>query len=111
MQTAMIWLESTFFFVRFRLNPVHYKLQGNNWSGDLDDCVRHICGRDLKLLQEYSLVTDDDDFTSTELGDAMARYYIQFDTMKVFLGLQKQAKISEIVSPTVTPWASAGVDI
>lgn len=94
----MKWLEGTFFFVRFRLNPQHYKLHGSSTFDDLEDCIRQVCGRNLDLLQDYSLITHNDKFNSTELGDAMARYHLQFDTMKIFLGLPKQAKMSEIVS-------------
>jgi ATP-dependent DNA helicase HFM1/MER3 len=54
--------------------------------------------QDLGLLQEYNLITDSGSFTCTEFGDAMARYYVQFDTMKIFMGLQPKAQISEIVS-------------
>ena len=49
------------------------------------------------MLAEEGLITQGEDFKSTEFGDAMARYYLQFDTMKVFLGLPQRAKISEIV--------------
>ena len=34
----------------------------------------------------------------TEFGDAMARYYIRFGTMKVLLSLESKSKMSEIVS-------------
>jgi len=99
MRSAMKWIEGTFFYVRFNLNPKHYKLQTGSASEDLDDCIQKVCGRDFDLLQQYSLVTlNGDHFSSTEFGDAMARYYLQFETMKVFLGLQNHAKISEIVS-------------
>lgn len=94
----MKWIEGTFFYVRFNLNPKHYKLQNGSASEGLDDCIEQVCRKDLDLLQQYSLVTKGDHFTSTEFGDAMARYYLQFETMKVLLGLQDQAKISEIVS-------------
>ena len=34
----------------------------------------------------------------TEFGDAMARYYVKFETMKVLLSLEPKSKLSEIVS-------------
>jgi len=37
-------------------------------------------------------------FKSTEFGDAMARYYVKFDTMRILLSLEQKSKMSELVS-------------
>jgi ATP-dependent DNA helicase HFM1/MER3 len=47
-------------------------------------------------------MTGEEQFRCTEFGHAMARYYVHFETMKVFMGLQHKSTLSEIVSPTTT---------
>lgn len=101
--TAKRWLIGTFFYVRLQRNPNHYRLAGDVGGNSLDERLEHICSRDISLLSAYNLVSDDSQLKSTEFGDAMARYYLQFDTMKVLLGLPRRAKLSEIVSYMMTP--------
>jgi len=96
--TATRWLMGTFLYVRLGRNPAHYKLAGDAGGNILEERLEHICSRDISLLKEQNLVSDDAKLKSTEFGDAMARYYLQFETMKVFLGLPRRAKLSEIVS-------------
>jgi ATP-dependent DNA helicase HFM1/MER3 len=96
--SARKWLSGTFLHIRIKRNPAHYKLQGSRSGQGVDEQLDDICMQDLGLLQEYNLITDSGSFTCTEFGDAMARYYVQFDTMKIFMGLQPKAQISEIVS-------------
>lgn len=71
------------------------KLPGHN----PDDIVNNLCEETLKLLHKYALIAGagSRNFKSTEYGDAMARYYVQFPTMQLIMDLQKKAKISEIV--------------
>ncbi len=93
-----MWLEGTFLYVRFRQNPEHYKIVGDARNRTLDDRVEQICKTDLALLHQYQLITGDNQFKSTEFGEAMARYCVLFNTMTLIMGLQPKAKISEIVS-------------
>ncbi|OAX80744.1 hypothetical protein ACJ72_04918 [Emergomyces africanus] len=92
------WLAGTFFFVRLRKNPAHYKLKEGANRVDEEEMLKEICETNIKLLQESSLITSGEPLKSTEFGDAMARYYIKFETMKLFLSLPPKAKISEILS-------------
>lgn len=97
--TAKRWLAGTFLYVRLGKNPDHYKLDGDAVDQHLDDRIDRICKRDLALLEDSNLVISSDGrLKSTELGDAMTRYYVQFKTMQVFLQLGPRAKMSEIVS-------------
>ncbi|KAJ9635199.1 ATP-dependent DNA helicase MER3 [Coniosporium tulheliwenetii] len=99
LHSAKKWLAGTFLYVRLRENPNHYRLEGDSGSGNLDERLGRICDRSVSLLREHDLVEDDTaTLRSTEFGDAMARYYLQFHTMKVFLSLQPKAKLSEILS-------------
>lgn len=97
-ETAVRWLGGTFLFVRLRRNPTHYKLRENADGKDEDEMLRQICEKDVTLLQDCGLVSSEGKLKSTPFGDAMARYYVKFETMRIFLSLPPKAKISEIVS-------------
>ena len=97
-QSAKRWLAGTFLYVRLNQNPGHYNLDGDTRGNGLDERIESICARDIQLLQESDLITTGGSLKSTEFGDAMARYYIKFETMKIVISLQQRAKMSEIVS-------------
>jgi len=100
--SAKKWLSGTFLYVRLKENPNHYRLQGDVGGRNIDERIEHICERGLGLLQEHGLVDGSTAVKCTEFGDAMARYYIHFDTMKVFMSLPSKAKLSDIVRQTAT---------
>lgn len=97
LHSAMRWIAGTFLYVRLQENPGHYRLDQDTASGNLEERVKMICQRDLKLLESADLVTVDHSVKATELGHIMARYYVQFQTMKTLLGIGSQAKMSDIV--------------
>lgn len=99
LQSAKEWLKGTFLSVRMRQNPDYYKLQDIPPSKDVDERLGLVCERDIKLLQDNQLITDKDRLTCTEYGQAMSRYMVQFETMKLLLSLPHQSKIEQIVSP------------
>ncbi|KAL8776306.1 MAG: hypothetical protein Q9194_003238 [Teloschistes cf. exilis] len=95
--TAKRWLAGTFLYVRLGQNPAHYKLDGDATNLNLDTRIERICQRDIALLLEANLVTEAGDrIRCTELGDAMARYYVNFETMKGLLALEPRSKMSDI---------------
>lgn len=96
--SAKNWLKGTFLYVRLKEHPEHYKLEGDAPGRNLDERLENICSKGIALLEESDLVRSIPKLQCTEFGDAMARYYLQFDTMRVFLALPPQAKISEILS-------------
>jgi ATP-dependent DNA helicase HFM1/MER3 len=95
--SARTWLSSTFLYVRLKKNPTYYRLEGAKTGQDVDQQLDNICLRDLALLRDYDLVVGDTRFRCSDLGEAMARYYVDFRTMQVIVGLQPRAQISEIV--------------
>ncbi|KAL1964042.1 hypothetical protein VTN77DRAFT_7588 [Rasamsonia byssochlamydoides] len=97
-ETAIRWLGGTFLFVRLRRNPTHYKLRENADRKDEDEMLRQICEKDVALLQDCGLVSSEGKLKSTPFGDAMAKYYVKFETMRILLSLPRKAKISEILS-------------
>tara|TARA_R110002003_G_scaffold118_4_gene10544 strand:- start:1533 stop:3095 length:1563 start_codon:yes stop_codon:yes gene_type:complete len=99
--SARKWLTGTFLYVRLQQNPGHYKLEGSSSGQKVEDLVDDICFRDITLLREHNLVSGEEYFRCTEFGHAMARYYVHFETMKVFMGIQSKATPSEIVSHAI----------
>ncbi|KAJ0425170.1 Sec63 Brl domain-containing protein [Aspergillus carlsbadensis] len=96
-ETAVNWLASTFLFVRLRRNPTHYKLKEGANRDDENEMLRQICDKDIKLLQECELVTSDG-LKATPFGDAMARYYVRFETMRIILGLKQRSDLGQIAT-------------
>ena len=96
--SAKKWLSGTFLYVRLRENPEHYKLEGDPTTRNLDERLENICMKGISLLEANDLISKVPNLHCTEFGDAMARYYLQFDTMKTFLALPQKAKVSEILS-------------
>lgn len=97
--SAVKWLAGTFLFVRMRRNPTHYKLREGADRRDEDEMLRQICAKDITLLRECELVSGvGGKLKSTAFGDAMAKYYVKFETMKIIMSLPPRSKISELVS-------------
>ncbi|KAL4779306.1 Sec63 Brl domain-containing protein [Aspergillus varians] len=97
LESATTWLAGTFLFVRLRRNPTHYKLKEGANRDDEDEMLRQICEKDIKLLQECELI-ESNNLKSTPFGDAMARYYIRFETMKTFRTLKPQSDVAQILA-------------
>lgn len=96
--TAKKWISGTFLYVRLKENPEHYKIDGNGSSSNLEERLDIICKQAIALLQEHSLIKGSQRLQCTEFGDAMARYCLQFETMKTLLALPPRSKTSEILS-------------
>lgn len=95
--SAKRWLQGTFLRVRLQENPRYYKIEGDTAAGNLDERLEKICTSAVSQLTEHDLVKDESRLRLTEYGEAMARYYVNIDTMIAIIGLQKQPKPSEIV--------------
>ncbi|MCJ1314576.1 Sec63 [Agyrium rufum] len=98
LMSAKKWLSGTFLSVRLGLNPAHYQFDANGIFKNLDERIEHICQRDINLLQQADLVVEEARLRCTLFGHAMSRYYVNFKTMKLILGLPPNAKMSEILS-------------
>ncbi|KAF2689961.1 ATP-dependent DNA helicase MER3 [Lentithecium fluviatile CBS 122367] len=96
--SARRWLTSTFLYVRLKQKPAHYKLDGARSGQSIDEQLDNICFRDITLLRDNNLATGQEYLRCTEFGHAMARYCIQFHSMRILMGLQPKASISEILS-------------
>jgi ATP-dependent DNA helicase HFM1/MER3 len=96
--SARKWIAGTFLYVRIKRNPEHYKLESARGGQDMNEQLDEICVRDITLLQDNDLITSEENFHCTDFGEAMARYYVHFETMKNFVKLSSKAQVSEIVS-------------
>ncbi|TVY48471.1 ATP-dependent DNA helicase [Lachnellula occidentalis] len=94
---AKTWLSGTFLAVRMKQNPSYYNIDGIPPGGDTDKRLEQVCERDIILLQDNELITSGDRINCTEYGEAMSRYMVQFETMKLLLSIPKHAKTEEIL--------------
>lgn len=107
LDSARKWLVGTFLYVRLQQNPAHYKLEGSCSGQGIQEQVNDICFRDITLLREHNLASGEEYFRCTEFGHAMARYYVKYETMRVFMGLQPKSTLSEVVSYVFQPLSMA----
>lgn len=92
METAELWLKSTFMYIRMQQNPAVY-----NVSTAIDLHLHKICLDAIEDLQHYGLVRSTTLLNTTPTGTAMARYYVHFDTMKQFVALTNDSTTSDIL--------------
>lgn len=95
--SAERWISETFLAVRLHRNPQHYRLQTDSRVGSTEEQLNTICKQSIDELIANNLIVQQSRLLATESGDAMSRYYVRFDTMKLLVALQEKAKISEIV--------------
>ncbi|RYC63788.1 Nucleoside-triphosphate phosphatase [Xylaria longipes] len=97
-QTAKKWISGTFLSVRVRQSPSLYNLENVHNAAGADERMEEWCERDVKLLQDHGLVTKHTPLVCTEYGQAMSRYMIQFETMKLLLSIPPAAGIEEMLT-------------
>ncbi|TGJ85011.1 hypothetical protein E0Z10_g3750 [Xylaria hypoxylon] len=97
-QTAKKWIGGTFLSVRIRQSPSLYNLENVHNAAGVDEQMEEWCERDVKLLQDHGLVTKHTPLMCTEYGQAMSRYMIQFDTMRLLLSIPRSANIEEMLT-------------
>ncbi|KAI1303806.1 hypothetical protein F5Y03DRAFT_384989 [Xylaria venustula] len=98
MQTAKKWISGTFLSVRLQQSPSLYNLQHVHNAAGAEERMEEWCEHEVKLLQDHGLVTEHIPLTCTEYGQAMSKYMIQFDTMKLLLSIPRAAKIEEMLT-------------
>jgi ATP-dependent DNA helicase HFM1/MER3 len=112
LSSAKMWLGGTFLSVRLRRNPNYYRLTGGTTNpSEVDDRLEEICERDIKQLQETSLVTDQDTFRCTEYGRAMSKYMVEFQTMKLLLQIPRGVGMEALVSYISSPVTASIADV
>ncbi|KXJ88454.1 P-loop containing nucleoside triphosphate hydrolase protein, partial [Microdochium bolleyi] len=95
---ARKWVSGTFLSVRMRQAPNHYNEGGIRSPADADARMQEWCERDISLLQEHGLISESSPFSCTEYGNAMARYMVQFETMKHLLAIRRSASLEDMLN-------------
>lgn len=96
-ESAKKWISGTFLSVRVRQSPALYNLENVQNAAGADERMEEWCERDVKLLQDHDLVTKSTPFACTQYGQAMSRYMVQFETMKLILAIPRAASVEEMV--------------
>ena len=95
-QSAKVWLCSTYFFVRCLLNPTHYGVSQH--ADAIDRMVEEKCRQSLEILQNEGLVENiDGKLQTTAYGGAAARYCLRLPTITRIMGTKDQAKLKDVV--------------
>ncbi|KAI1092080.1 P-loop containing nucleoside triphosphate hydrolase protein [Rostrohypoxylon terebratum] len=97
-QTAKKWIGGTFLSVRVCQFPSRYDIQDVSKTLDAEKRMEEWCERDVRLLQQFGLVTEQVPFKCTEYGHAMSRYMVNFDTMKQLLSIPQGAPLNDILT-------------
>ncbi|XP_020716851.1 probable ATP-dependent DNA helicase HFM1 [Ceratitis capitata] len=88
LEVAMHWMRSTYFYVRSLQNPAHYGLDGNLDKDFIEHKLEKMCSVQIQQLQNAGLIsrnpTNELDVQTTSYGKLMAKYYLCFETMKLF---------------------------
>ncbi|KAJ8959089.1 hypothetical protein NQ318_022346 [Aromia moschata] len=103
LDVAMQWLASTFLYVRARKNPRHYGLNTGLNKDQIDKKLLEICQIDLNKLVKAGMLTMDENIiiTPTKTGEIMAKFYVAFETMKLFTqisGTEIMIQILDLIS-------------
>lgn len=76
---AINWLKDTFLYVRMKQNPSYYQLEGKH--SNVDETLEKLCRHDIQALVTRKLLREESEgFRITVYGEAMAKYYIRFET-------------------------------
>ncbi|KAK6538055.1 Sec63 [Orbilia ellipsospora] len=94
-ESAKQWLRSTFLYIRMKSNPAYYKLRAQDIETELENLIE----RDIDTLEGTGFIEcRQSKLKCLEPGDAMARYYVKFETMKIIMELREKAKCSDILT-------------
>ncbi|CAG9857246.1 unnamed protein product [Phyllotreta striolata] len=100
LEVAMQWLASTFLYIRARKNPKYYGLPVNCNQQQLDKKLLEMFQIDLNKLVLNGMIEVDEyiNVKPTSTGRLMARYYVDFQTMKMFTQLNGNEVIIQLLA-------------
>nr|CAH7763205.1 unnamed protein product [Callosobruchus chinensis] len=100
LDVAMQWIASTYLYVRAVKNPRHYGLPFGLTKQQIDKKLLEIFQIDLNKLVSSGMLCMDHNImiTPTVTGQLMARYYIAFETMKLFTQLSGTESLIQILA-------------
>jgi ATP-dependent DNA helicase HFM1/MER3 len=101
---ALVWLKTTYLWVRVAKNPLHYGVASGLLANKLEQLLQSLCLATLTALAEHGAVTIDADtyaIAPTDVGHLMSKFYLAFDTMKHFTALAATAGVEQVIDTLV----------
>ncbi|CAB4028021.1 probable ATP-dependent DNA helicase HFM1 [Paramuricea clavata] len=97
---ALEWLKSTFLYIRILKNPTYYGIPEGLDMDILETKLQEMCVESLNTLRDHGLINMDEgfDLKPTDTGKLMARYCLAFESIKLFLGLQGNEDLNDLVN-------------
>lgn len=87
---ALSWLKTTYFYVRFLINPLYYDIPKPTTT---EENLLKFCMNKTEELNQEDLIRD---FKCTKFGLSMTMHYIKLDTMKAILHANEKLTIFEV---------------
>ncbi|CAM6091547.1 unnamed protein product [Calypogeia fissa] len=97
---AIEWLKCSYLYVRMRKLPEHYKIEKGITEDQMVKHMKGICLQTVNELAKYGMVwMDEYGFTLKPLepGKLMAKYYLNFETMKTITEISDQSGMAELL--------------
>ncbi|CAH1829930.1 unnamed protein product [Saccharomyces cerevisiae] len=104
-ETAVNWLQNTFFYVRFGKNPAAYQEVNRyvSFHSVEDSQINQFCQYLLDTLVKVKIIDiSNGEYKSTAYGNAMTRHYISFESMKQFINAKKFLSLQGILNLLAT---------
>lgn len=101
---ALVWLKSTYLWVRVAKNPLHYGVASGLMPNKLEQLLQSRCLATLTELAEHGAVTIDADtyaIAPTDVGHLMSKFYLAFATMQRFNALAATAGVEQVIDALV----------
>lgn len=92
-ESAIEWLQSTFFWIRVHKNPSYYQIKD-------EKSIKTLIQTMISLLSDVDLIKiqkDSNQIISTPLGIISARLYIKYETIKRFFEIKKNPSHYDIL--------------
>lgn len=84
---ALDWLQTTFLYIRALKNPKYYKIPTHFTKEKIEQTFLRLCQTEMNDLAQNGMIEHSDDWIvvkPTEVGILMAKYYMNFETIKIF---------------------------
>jgi len=83
----MMWIKSTFLWIRMKRNPIHYRLHYSSSTKVLEEQLKKLSMAELKALQQCNMIAWDEEgfeLYPREAGRIMAKYVGKSTIKKCF---------------------------
>lgn len=102
LEDGVQWLQTTFFYIRFMLQPSYYSFipQLKDGTFNLIERLNQFLHMNLQnLLKEEIIRTNlNGVYEATEYGNSMSKHYISLETMKLFIHSSQKLSVREIIT-------------